>query len=413
MGATRATAERNGKAEAPATGEKGTSHAWGYEGVTLSELIGKKPKPTPAELKNMFGSDGWVEAMLSALTWPIRAAKWSVVPAEGDRGEADLCRRMLDPILRRVVAGMTQAIGEGVGYAEMVWDLDEDDMPYLKDVVFRPVETCKPLRDRNGRVVGFRQRAFAEGRNVDEKFLISERKAFVYAHDSTVNPTSGKSAFETAYHYFTIKGKVSFYRYKNLEQHGGPSTVGKTKATGQKREAFERAARDSRSGSTLVIDPEDELIRLAVSNPGMSFRQAITDLNFEMAVSTLVQWLALAQEGNSGAYNSSEVQYRLLNKVTEGRIAEMEEAARALPQAICDVYHGPGAAVPTVECEDIAEEPKERVKEAGEKHLSELPDWFEEALTEAYARLMGIEKPEGEPEGTRAAEEAEEEGSTP
>ncbi|QIN79606.1 hypothetical protein GBA65_14955 [Rubrobacter marinus] len=413
MGASRnGTASENGKANAPATGEKGTSYAWGDEVIRIGDLLGKKRKPTPAELKTMFGRDGWAEAMLSALTWPIRAPKWSVVEADGDTGEADLCRRMLDPIMRRIVAGMCQAIGEGVAYAEIVWDLDEDNLPYIRDVAFRPVETCTPERDRNNRVVGFKQRAFAEGRTVNETFLIEKRKAFVYAHDSTVNPTTGKSAFDTAYHYFTVKGKVSFYRYKNLEQHGGPSTVGKTKATGEKRTAFEQAARDSRSGSTVIIDPEDELARLAVSNPGVTFRQAITDLNFEMAVSTLVQWLAYAQEGNSGSYNASDVQYRLLNNVTEGRIAEMEEAAGALPKAICDVYYGPGAAVPTVECEDIAEEPKERVRGAAEKHLSNLPPWFREALTEAYARQMGIEKPEGADEETeqpRAADRAEEE----
>ena len=414
------TATANRKAEAPAAGEKGTSFAWGYEGMTPADMLGRRTKPTPAELSNMFDLDGWAQAMLDALTWPIRAPKWSIVEAEGDRGEAELCRKMLEPIMRRVVAGMCQAVGHGVSYAELVWGLDEKSLPVLVDVAFRPVETCKPERDKNGRVVGFKQRAFADGRNVDETFLVERRKAFVYAHDSTVNPTTGKSAFETAYHYFTDKRKILFYRYKNLEKFAGPSTHGKTKKRGTERKDFETTVRDARSGAAIITDPEDEIAYLQAANPGVAFRQAVTDINFEMAVSTLVQWLAYAQEGNSGSYNASDVQYRLLNNVTEGRIAEMEEAAGALSKAICDVYYGPGAAVPTIECEDIAEEPKQRVRGAAEKHLSNLPPWFQEALTEAYARQMGIEKPEDapdedepEPEQTTAADEAgEEEGST-
>ena len=414
MGASgNAAAAADGKASAPTAGEKGTSYTWGYEGVTPADLLGRRTKPTPVELSNMFALDGWAQAMLDALTWPIRAPKWSIVEAEGDRGEAELCRRMLEPITRRIVAGMCQAVGHGVSYAEMVWGLDDKGLPVLADVAFRPVETCKPVRDRNGRVVGFEQRAFAEGRNVDETFLVADRKAFVYAHDSTTNPTTGKSAFETAYHYFTDKRKLLFYRYKNLEKFAGPSTHGKTKETNrEKRAAFESLVREIRSGAAVITGPDESIEYLQAPNPGTAFRQAITDVNFEMAVSTLVQWLAMAQEGNSGAYNSSEVQYRLLNNVTEGRIAEMEEAAGALPQAICDVYYGPGAAVPTVECEDIAEEPKQLVRGAAEKHLGALPPWFREALTEAYARQMGVEKPEGadeDPEQSQAAEEAGEE----
>ncbi|MDP9480246.1 MAG: DUF935 domain-containing protein, partial [Actinomycetota bacterium] len=145
MGASRnGTAPADGKASAPAAGEKGTSYTWGHEGMAPADMLGRRTKPTPAELSNMFNLDGWAQAMLDALTWPIRAPKWSVVEAEGDRGEADLCRGMLEPIMRRVVAGMCQAVGHGVSYAEMVWGLDEKSLPVLVDVAFRPVETCKP-----------------------------------------------------------------------------------------------------------------------------------------------------------------------------------------------------------------------------------------------------------------------------
>jgi hypothetical protein len=388
---------RNGKAPAPAEGEKGTSFAWGAEGVSPQDVLGKRSKPSPADLDHMISVDGWAEAMYSALTWPIRRPKWSVVPAEGDTGEAELCRAQLDPLLRRIVAGMCQAVGHGVAFAELVWDIDIDGTVVLEDVAFRPVSTCRPERDRNGRVIGFKQVAFGQSGVVNEKFLVSERKAFVYAHDSTTSPGIGKSAFETAYHYFTDKRKVLFYRFKNLEKFGGPTTRGKTKATGAKREAFETAVRDARAGAAVIIDPEDEIDYLQAPNAGLAFRQAITDLNFEMAVSTLVQWLAYAQEGNSGSYNASEVQNRLLESVTEGRISEMQDEAAVLCRHICDLNFGEGAAVPKIEAESIAQEPKELAKDAAKTVFQDrrMADWFEEALVEAYARMLRIEKPEG------------------
>ena len=393
-------ASRNGAVKAPTEGEKGTSFAWGTEGISPADVLGKRPKPSPADLDHMISVDGWAEAMYSALTWPIRRPKWSVVPAEGDTGEADLCREQLEPLLRRIVAGMCQAVGHGVAFAELVWNIDSganDGTVVLEDVAFRPVSTCRPERDRNGRVIGFKQVAFGQSGVVNEKFLVSERKAFVYAHDSTTSPGIGKSAFETAYHYFTDKRKVLFYRFKNLEKFGGPSTHGKTKATGEKRKSFETAVRDARNGAAIITDPEDEIAYLQTPNAGLAFRQAITDLNFEMAVSTLVQWLAYAQEGNSGSYNASEVQNRLLESVTEGRISEMQDEAAVLCRHICEVNFGEGAAVPKIEAESIAQEPKELAKDAVQTVLEDrrMADWFEEALVEAYARMLRIEKPEG------------------
>jgi hypothetical protein len=401
VGATR-TPSRNGSGTTkPPEGEKGTSYAWGYEGISPSDILGRRPRPSPADLDNMIRVDGWALAMHSALTWPIRRPKWSVVPHPDDSGEAELCRAQLEPLMRRIVAGMCGAVGSGVAFAELVWGQARDGSGavVLEDVAFRPVSTCRPVRDRNGRVKGFKQVALRSGfvGAVNEEFLVSERKAFVYAHDSTSDPSGGRSAFETAYHYFTDKRKVLFYRFKNLEKFGGPSTHGKTKAEGEKRRAFETAVRDARNGAAVITHPEDEIAVLHVPNPGVAFRQTINDLNFEMAVSALVQWLGYAQEGNSGSYNASEVQVNVLQDVTEGRIAEMQDEARELCRHICEVNLGPDAAVPTIEAESIDEQPKQLVRSAAEMLFGKrpIPDWLAEAITEAFARQMNIDKPEG------------------
>jgi hypothetical protein len=404
-------ASRNGSVKSPPEGEQGTSFAWGYEGVHSTDFLDKRRKPSPTDLDHMISVDGWALAMYAALVWPIRSLRWSVVPAEHDAGEAELCRAQLEPLMRRIVAGMCEAIGHGISFAELVWGSSVDGNLFLKDVAFRPVWSCIPKLNRNGRLVGFRQVAYGVvGGLVDEEFLVEERKAFVYAHDSTLAPNAGKSAFETAYQYFTDKRKVLFYRFKNLEKFGGPSTHGKTKATGKKREAFETAVRDARNGAAIITDPEDEISYLQVPNAGLAFRQAITDLNFEMAVSAQVQHLAYAQEGNSGSYNASEVQQRLLRKITEGRIAEMEAVAGELCRHISEVNLGLGAAIPSIQADAAAGEIRELIKEAAKMLFGNrpIPEWFAEEITLGYARQMHIEKPEGVEamEGSQRAGEA-------
>lgn len=350
----------------------------------------------------MLNLDGWVQAMHAGLTWPIRRLKWSVVEAEGDTGEADEVRAQLDRLMPKIVAGMSQGVAHGVAFAEIVWEESDDGgRLVIEDVAFRHVSTCKPERDKNGRIVGFKQIAYGTGGFVNEMFLEAGRKAFIYAHDSTTSPGVGRSAFETAYQYFQDKRKVLFYRFKNLEKFGGPSVVGKTKAEGQAKVDFADALNDLRNAGVAALGPDEEAAILHAPNAGVAFRQAITDLNFEMAVSALMQWLALAQEGNSGAYNSSQVQANLLNDATGGRVVEMQDAVDALPRHICEVNFGPGAAVPTIDAEIIDEGARKALKDAGDRLIDweHLPAWIRAVLPEAYVRLFGIDKPEGADEG--------------
>ena len=415
MGATRTQPSRNGRDPAgteenrPSTGERGTSYGWGVAGLRPEDMLGRRPRPSLQDLDHMLNLDGWVQAMHAGLTWPIRRLRWVVVDAEGDTGEGDDVRAQLEPLLPRIVAGSSQGIGHGVAFAEIVWGEDPSGNGRLviEDVAFRHVSTCTPERDKNGRVVGFKQLAYGANGYVNEKFLEAERKAFVYAHDSTTNPGIGRSAFETAYQYFQDKRKVLFYRFKNLEKFGGPSVIGKTDKEGAAKAEFADALNELRNAGVAAIGPKEEAVILHAPNAGMAFRQAITDLNFEMGLSTLMQWLGYAQEGNSGSYNASNNQVELLNDATGGRVVEMQDAIAVLPRHICEVNHGPNAAVPTIEAEIIDEGARKTLKEAGDRLVSweHLPAWMRALLPEAYARLMGIEKPEGADESTPGGSE--------
>ena len=401
MGATRS---RNGSARPrPEEGERGVAAATSYQGYP--ELaFGKRKKPSVPQLVYMLSVDPWGEALEGALTWPIRSATWSIKEADGDRGEAEEARRQFAPIAEKTIAGACSAIGRRVTFFEQVWSYDErTGLAILEDLAFRPQDQCSVIGDKNGRPRGFKQKAYVAGRGMlDEEFLTEERKAFLYFHGSTAYPGVGKSAFDAAYQHFEDKQKVLFYRYKLLEKYGGPTTHLKTGAqpgTEARRKA-EDAARDARSGASIVTGLEDELSYLMPPNAGVAFRQAIQDLNFEMAVSCFVQFLALAQEGNSGAYALSRDHSDFLTIVTEGRMSEMDDAFTAGPIYDLTFFNfGPDAAFPIFEFEPLSENISKRILDAAKDLFSrtgyEMPDWLAEGITEGYARALSIEKPQG------------------
>jgi len=119
-----------------------------------------------------------------------------------------------------------------------------------------------------------------------------------------------------------------------------------------------------------------------------------------MAVSAYVQFLAMAQEGNSGAYALSRDHSDFLTLVTEGRMAEMARAATDGPvRDIVALNFGENAAFPTFEFEPFSEHESRRIVAAAETLFGKLgepmPDWLKEAVTEGYAKHLGVEKPEG------------------
>lgn len=402
-------ASRNGSSPSPTKpkeGERGVTAATSYLGVSGESLFryGGRTSPGSLDLDKMIRFDPWADAIEGALTWPIRSGEWAITPVDGDRGEAEEATRQFGQIARRAVAGSLSAVGRRVAYAEQVWELGEDRRTAeLVDLAFRPIDQCTVIPDHNGRPTGFRQRAFAPGRGfVSEDFLRSESKAFVYLHDSATRPGIGKSALESAYQHHLDKQKLLFYRYKSLEKFGGPSTHGKTDAPeGSKaRESFESAVRDMRSGAAVTTDTMSEINYLAPPDAKDAFQRAIHDLNFEMAVASFVQWLALAQEGNSGAYELSRDHSDFLTIVTEGRMAELADAFTRGP--IYDiVFHnfGPGAAFPEFEFEPISEHTQKLIRESADllfrKNGMVPPQWLAEGITEGYGASLGIEKPDG------------------
>lgn len=376
----------------------------GERGATTSTerslfVYGSERQATVRELDLMIALDSWAKSIDGAITWPIRTGRWDIKPTDGDRGEADEAKRQLRPIGGRFVAGMSSAVSRRVSNAEQVWEM-EGRTAVLKDVAFRPADQCEAVRDDNGRIIGFRQQAWTARRTIDDEFLIADRKAFVYVHDDASRPGVGVSALDTAYQDYVNKKKLRFYRNKSLEKFGGPTTHVKTEATAGSDgwKAAEDAAADARSGGAITTDMKTELSYLVAPNPGVAFRQAIQDHNFEMAVSAYVQFLALAQEGNSGAYALSRDHSDFLTIVTEGRMAEMAQAASDGPvRDIVELNFGEQAAFPVFEFEPFSEHESRAIVAAAETLFGKLgepmPDFLKEAIIEGYAKHLGVEKP--------------------
>lgn len=396
---------RNGTKRRPEEGERGVSGASSYLGDSLIRY-GRRRPPTVVQLDAMLRLDPWAEAIEGALTKPIQSVRWSIKEAEKDTGEAEEARRQFAPLASRAIAGALSAVCRRVAYAEQVWANDRSrNKTVLEDLAFRPADQCETVPDANGRPTGFRQRAYARGRGlVTETFLAGgdKRKAFVFLHDASRRPGAGRSALEAAYQHFEDKEKLSFYRYKSLEKYGGPTTHGKTNAQkgSEAWNSFEAAARDARSGASVITGKDEELDYLIPPNAGDAFRQARQDLNFEMAVSGFVQFLALAQEGNSGAYALTRDHHDFLTVVTEGRMSEIAEGFTSGPIHDLTFWNfGSGAAFPTFEFEPLSENVSQRIIEAAGRLFARtgrpMPQWLAEGVAEGYAHSLGVEKPEG------------------
>lgn len=334
--------------------------------------VGPLGSPAVHQLEEMLREDSWIKSIEGAITWPIRSAGYDIEEAEGDKGEADTCRRMFfDPEhaggmktpVETVVAQMTGAFARRASFHEIVWDF-RDGLHVVDKLAFREAATCAVETDDFGNLDGFKQTAYSRRRGtINERFR--KDKALVYVHDGSASPLVGSSVFETAYRNYKDKRKLLFLYYKALEKFGAPPTVGKTESdAAEDQEAMFRKAEAIRSNGTVGLGPGEEILLPQVSGVGEQFKDALRYLDFQMAVSSYVQFLALAQEGNSGAYALSRDHSDFLVIVTTGR---MHEIASAITTQVLGAFvrfnFGAGAAFPAFKFRSLVEEEKAKALE--------------------------------------------------
>lgn len=357
----------------------------------------------------MVRVDSWAKAILGALSWPIRSTNWDIEEEEGDKGEAELCRQVFKPgsplsietPLDAIIAQMTGAIAYRQSFFEKVWTT-KDGKTTLEKLAFRKASTCQiDIDPKTNGYAGFTQRAYSPGRGfVTENF--GPEKAFVYVHDGSVNPLQGESAFDAAYQNHLDKEKLLFFYYKALEKFGGPSIWAKpgTQDT-QSHENLSKGIDALRQGGTLVSGSGDEIKVLETHAVGEQFKSALNYLDFQMAVSQFVQFLALADSSGSGrgSYALSRDHSDFLVIVTEGRMSEMEMAITNDPIRQLILYNfGPDAAFPRMKFQPLAEDDKQRVMEMYTNIITKTgqlpPQWIMDSLVEQVGHAIGAEKPD-------------------
>lgn len=310
--------------------EQGTQFDWAGWPSNVS-LMGDVATQFPDRLwvdlmDEMLRKDGQAEAVLTALTMPIRMAGYQIVPAPKDKGEAKFASEALtkhqvdggmQTPLNTVIAQMTQARAYRLSFHEVVWtrgEVDGKQADVYKKVAFRPAVSCHLKRHRQtGDITGFAQWQDPERQTSfdldDEGYvLITANRAVVYVHGTHRDPLYGKSDMDVILWAHTLKQKVLQWWANYCDRQGIPKTVvyGKTL-----NEAKVNAGRIAKLGSAGVVaverkgGPDEKLFEVLDNTGGGSawqvFKSLVDYLDGMMSRSVLASWLDLPAAAGNGA----------------------------------------------------------------------------------------------------------------
>jgi hypothetical protein len=166
----------------------------------------------------MLVRNGMAAAIEQVLTLPIRGAPYTIEPAKGDKGEAELVQSVL--MTPNESGGMKTPISTLVGqitaaqvfkrsFFEKTFKVRESDGKIIYDkVAYRPPATCQArYNDRTGEANGFRQQVWLFGGNlmlnnkqkVPGYVDIPKIRSYIYTHGKHREPLTGVSEMETSF----------------------------------------------------------------------------------------------------------------------------------------------------------------------------------------------------------------------
>lgn len=270
----------------------------------------------------MLRKDGQAEAVLTALTMPIRMAGYQIEKPKGDTGQAKwvddvLTKHSVDggmqTPLNTVIAQMTQARAYRLSFHEAVWT-EQDGKAIYKKLAWRPAVSCHLKRHRQtGDITGFAQwqdPERAENYDLDDNgyVLITANRAVVYVHNAHRDPLYGRSDLEVVLWAHELKLKVLQWWANYCDRQGIPKTIVYGKSLG---EAKLNAARIAKLGSAGVVAVErkggpDEKVFEVLDNSGggsawQVFKTLVDYLDGMMTRSVLASWLDLPSAAGNGA----------------------------------------------------------------------------------------------------------------
>ena len=304
-----------------------------------------------AQIDDFIRADGKGRAIEQVLTLPIRAAKWSIRPAKGDRGEADMVTAALEPAMMQTVIGqITSAQLYRRSYLEKTFRVDGDQVVY-DELGFRPAATCELARNQDtGKFDGFWQWAYTGFGDI-KHVQIPRQRAFVYIHGQYRAPWAGVSELETAYAIFEVKQKIRWLWYQFLENHSMPKGIA-TAGTNRSPADLAKAAAKLKGSGVIGLHPDEKLAPYNTDSQGAEqYKAALDYLDTEMTGSVLASFLELAG-ATRGSYALSADQTDFFLKSREAIAREIEAAitgSRLMPGLIDDLVRynfGPNAAIP-------------------------------------------------------------------
>lgn len=335
---------------------------------------------TARDYAEMLRRDGKAQSLEQALTLPLRSAPWSIVPAKGDRGEAefvqDALAGMTSTPMDLFIGQMTGAVTYRKAFFEKVFRLDDVGRVVYSKLAWRPPATCQLARDvQDAGFRGFRQNMWWMGQQQQQAGRlgyvdIPPQKAYVFIHGQHRDPLHGISDLDTTYWCFETSQKILFLWFTYLEGQALPRTIvyGDSEDTAHER-AEEYATLKSMGVLGQERPPEGQKAFEVLESSGKGgdqFVQALNWLDSRKSASVLAGFLDLAGAAASGtgSYALSADQSSLF---LASRTAVLREMGTSLTNWIVRplvVYnYGPDAAVPTLKFGSVKKEAADQALE--------------------------------------------------
>lgn len=411
--------------------EKGTEFGW-FDRLSFSSRDGHLYDYSDWEsrdLYEMLARDYRARQMENVLVLPVTSAERTIVPAKGDKGEAEWLQAFWDTdsfnggcktSLDEIIDLSTTAFSYKKAFFEKVWARGKGDFAdsFIYDKLgWRPQTTCRMRRDpKNGSFDGFEQEAYYTGPEIAKGVFpvqVDKENAFVHIHGLRRDPLNGSSDMEIAYWCWKTKQKILFLWFQFLENVSLPRIVVHAQDQGVANQIAQQVAKlkgsgvlplvagDSRASGQFSIDTLD------VSGKGAEqFQQAIQWLDNAAVDSILAGFLNLTGGvGNGGqaggSYSLSANATDFYNQLEEAKTRELEASIRKHVFApLVRVNKGPTAAVPKLQFEPIHDEDKGTsvqllqtllAQPAQPGQPSPIPSEFVQELAEQVSEYIGLD----------------------
>jgi hypothetical protein len=306
------------------------------------------------DMKTMFSRDGICNAIELVLTLPIRQADFSIRPAKGDHGEADLASSVLmtpdqeggmQTPIQMLVGQITSGQIYRRAFFEKTWKIRESDGSVVYDkIAFRPPATCQArYNDRTSAANGFRQQVWLFGGNlmlsrhqkVPGYVDIPKIRSYIYTHARHREPLIGASEMEISYWCYQTKMKLLYLWYHFLENQSLPRVVTYGNDQPEANTRADDIASLKSSGVVGMVHPEAGQKAFEVmennTDAGKFFLDAMSFLEGWQTHSVLAGFMALtgSATGGKGSYALSQDQSSFYLKSRQGVAHEIAESITA------------------------------------------------------------------------------------